>query len=132
MIRHLWAVCLKADNLWIKWVHIFILKRQSIWQFKIPNEASWTIMKLFKLRVVVQPWIKYIIGNDLSTQLWVDYWHTLGPLFQRFGDSMGFNIGRSMSAKVASIIHNGTWKWPRPRSAITREIVANTEIWFLM
>lgn len=54
-------------------------------------------------------------------------WLNLGPQYQRFGDHMGFNMGRSLSTKVASIIHNGTWNWPRPRCVITREIAWNTD-----
>lgn len=76
---------------------------------------------------MVQPWIKYVIGNGASTYLWVDNWHNLGPLYQKFGDYTGFNGGRSLTNKVASIIHNGLWKWPRPRCAISREIIANTD-----
>lgn len=125
MMRHLWAICMKADTLWIKWIHTFILRNQSVWRVKIPQEASWTVRKLLKLRDEIQPWIKYIIGDGKSTYLWVDNWHNLGLLCKRFGDSGDFHVGRPLSAKVSSIIHNGAWQWPRPRSAITREIVSN-------
>ncbi|KAI8555077.1 hypothetical protein RHMOL_Rhmol05G0146500 [Rhododendron molle] len=26
MLKHLWALCMKADTLWIKWVHTYIIK----------------------------------------------------------------------------------------------------------
>ncbi|KAI8567999.1 hypothetical protein RHMOL_Rhmol02G0164200 [Rhododendron molle] len=125
MMRHQWAICMKADTLWIKWIHTFILRNQSVWRVKIPQEASWTIRKLFQLRDEIQPWIKYIIGDGKSTYLWVDNWHNLGPICKRFGDSGDFHVGRPLFAKVSSIIHNGAWQWPRPRSAITKEIVSN-------
>lgn len=67
ILRHLWSVCLKADTIWIKWVPTYVLKRPRIWKAKILNEASWTIRKLLNLREVVQPWIKYIIGDGSST-----------------------------------------------------------------
>ncbi|KAI8543394.1 hypothetical protein RHMOL_Rhmol08G0214000 [Rhododendron molle] len=93
MIRHLWAVCSKADTLWINWVHTYVIKDQSVWQVKIPHEASWTIRKIFKLRANVQPWIKCVIGDGKATFLWFDNWHSLGPLYQRFGESVVFNLG---------------------------------------
>ncbi|KAG5517678.1 hypothetical protein RHGRI_038161 [Rhododendron griersonianum] len=61
------------------------------------------------------------------TFLGVDNWHTLGPLYKKFEEYVGFNIGRATTAKVASIIQNGVWVWPNPRCAITRQIVASTE-----
>lgn len=27
MLRHLWAICMKADTLWIKCIHTFVLKK---------------------------------------------------------------------------------------------------------
>lgn len=56
--------------------------------------------------------------------LWTDNWHQLGPLYQRFGESVVFNSGRSVHTSVASIIQNGMWKSPRAKNAITREILA--------
>ncbi|KAI8570743.1 hypothetical protein RHMOL_Rhmol01G0060200 [Rhododendron molle] len=128
MIRHLWLICLKTDTLWIKWVHTCILKSHSLWRVKVPNDASWTIRKLLNLRDTIRPWIKYIVGDGLSTYLWADNWHTLGPLYQNFEEYVGYNIGRAQNAKVASIIQNGVWVWPNPRCAITRQIVASTEL----
>ncbi|KAI8531703.1 hypothetical protein RHMOL_Rhmol11G0156500 [Rhododendron molle] len=34
---------------------------------------------------------------------------------------------KSLHATVSSIIHNGTWRWPRMRLPIVREIVASTD-----
>jgi hypothetical protein len=50
----------------------------------------------------------------------------MGPLYKRFGGYVGFDVGRSMTTKVASIIHNEEWVWPNSRCAITREIIAGT------
>ncbi|KAF7135115.1 hypothetical protein RHSIM_Rhsim08G0197000 [Rhododendron simsii] len=99
MLRHLWAICMKADTLWIKWIHTFVLKKHSLWRAKIPHDASWTVRKLLKLRDMAQPWIQYVIGDGKSTYLWADNWHNLGPLYKRFGDSRDFNVGRPLSAK---------------------------------
>lgn len=40
MIKHLWALALKADNLWVKWVHTCIIKNHCLWTIPIPVSAS--------------------------------------------------------------------------------------------
>ncbi|KAI8533301.1 hypothetical protein RHMOL_Rhmol11G0286700 [Rhododendron molle] len=94
---------------------------------KLPSDASWTVRKLFSLRHIGHQFIKSKIGNGLSTFLWLDHWHNLGPLFHKFGDRVSFNLGRSLNAKVSSIIYQGGWRWPRLRNAAIREVIANTE-----
>lgn len=37
-----------------------------------------------------------------------------------------FNLGRSLGAKVDSIINDGRWRWPRSRNATVKEIVDGT------
>lgn len=59
------------------------------------------------------------------TLIWLDNWHSLGPLFSRFCDRVVFNLGRSLEAKVESVIRDNLWCWPR-RNPVTREIMANT------
>ncbi|XP_058181312.1 uncharacterized protein LOC131299748 [Rhododendron vialii] len=54
MMRHLWAICKKADTLWIKWIHTFILKSHSVWRVKIPR-GFLTVRKLLKFRDEIQP-----------------------------------------------------------------------------
>lgn len=39
---------------------------------------------------------------------------------------MVYYVGRSLHAKVPSIIHNGQWRWPRLRNRFTQFIVAQT------
>lgn len=46
----------------------------------------------------------------------------MGPLHQRYGDDIVFNMRRSLTAKVSSIIHNG----PRGRNRITLKIMEQT------
>lgn len=39
MMRHLWALCSKEDILWVKWVYMYIIKSQCLWQMPIPQDA---------------------------------------------------------------------------------------------
>lgn len=43
--RNLWAMCRKADTLWVKLVHTCTIKNQSVWsaKIKILPDASWTV-----------------------------------------------------------------------------------------
>lgn len=126
MTKHLWAIALKADTLWVKWIHTYIIKDHCLWSMAILGFASWTIRKLFNLRSLVQPWITYVIGNGSKTFLWSDNWHPLGPLYTKFGTRIVYNLGRNLYAKVASIVANHDWKWPRCRNSITRKIIQHT------
>ncbi|XP_058216931.1 uncharacterized protein LOC131327817 [Rhododendron vialii] len=64
MMRHLWALCKKEDNLWVKWIHSYFIKDQNFWVMKLPQDCSWTMRKLMKLRRLCQLWVKHVIGNE--------------------------------------------------------------------
>ncbi|KAI8534979.1 hypothetical protein RHMOL_Rhmol10G0139200 [Rhododendron molle] len=91
----------------------------------IPQDSARTIRKLFKLRKVVQPLIKYVIGNGNSAFLWLDYWHDAGPLYKVFGEGIVNDVGSSLLAKVSSIIQNGNWHWSRQRNRAVMKIMRN-------
>lgn len=106
-----------------KWVYTYIIKHYCFWCVPLPPDASWTLRKLFKLRGIGQDLMRWEVGNGQSVFLWLDHWQALGPLYEKYGESVVHNLGRSLFAKVASIIHEGTWKWPRQRNAVSREII---------
>lgn len=107
-------------------MHSYIIKSQCIWNMHLPTDSSWTLRKIFGLRDMDLRFIKSVVGNGKNTFLWLDNWHTFGPLFLRFGNRVVFTLGRSLGAKVDSIIANGRWKWPRGRNASIIEIKAGT------
>ncbi|XP_059311442.1 uncharacterized protein LOC132063007 [Lycium ferocissimum] len=43
----LWNLCKKANKLWVRWVHEYYLKQQSVWSI-FPKQASWMLKKIFK------------------------------------------------------------------------------------
>ncbi|KAG5545465.1 hypothetical protein RHGRI_017828 [Rhododendron griersonianum] len=75
----------------------------------IPNDCSWTIRKLLKLRDLRHLFVKHIIGNGQSTFLWLDNWHPRGPLYKLLDDKALSRIGFSLFDKVNSVIVNGGW-----------------------
>lgn len=66
---------------WVKWVHTYLIKFACFWTMKVPQNVSWTVRKILKLRNLAQPWIKRVVGNRLDTFLCWDNWHPLGPLY---------------------------------------------------
>uniref|UniRef100_A0A803PIJ5 Reverse transcriptase zinc-binding domain-containing protein n=1 Tax=Cannabis sativa TaxID=3483 RepID=A0A803PIJ5_CANSA len=58
MIKHVWAVEKKKDNLWVKWVHCVYIKQQAWWEYKAPMNGSWYWRKMVeikeKIRLLVQ------------------------------------------------------------------------------
>ncbi|XP_058198389.1 uncharacterized protein LOC131313912 [Rhododendron vialii] len=82
--------------------------------------------KVLNLRSLGQSLIKYQVGNGQNTHLWLDNWHPQGPLFKGFGESVVYNLGKSLLSKVSSIIYNGAWRWPRQRNRVTQFIVVHT------
>lgn len=54
-----------------------------------------------------------------------------GPLYKKYGERVCPKIGWYLGAKVAALIQNGLWKWPRRRNRAMREISINTPADFL-
>lgn len=115
-MKHLWALSQKADTLWVKWVHMYILKGYSLKGIQIPSDVSWVMGKLLKLQGLCQGWIRYIIGNGEETFLWTDNWHALGALYQKFGEVLVVIRGQVLKTKVAAIIDQDSWRWPNQRN----------------
>lgn len=95
----------------------------------VSQDARWTRRtkrKVLGLKDIGQPLILYRIGNGLSMFLWFDNWHSLGPLYKRFGEEVVYDAGRSLQVRVSSIFFQGQWRWPRARNRIIRSIVAQT------
>lgn len=55
----------------------------------------------------------------------------MGPLYQRFGESVVVSRGNAPRAKVSSIIDHGSWKWPRQRNRRIMDIIRHTPDGFL-
>ena len=68
----------------------------------------------------------HIIGDGKDTFLWLNNWQPLVPLYKRFGEGIVYNLGRSLSAKIESIISDCNGKCPRSRNKIAHQIIENT------
>lgn len=90
-----------------------------------------TIRKIFQFREICQTLIRHEVENGASTFLRLDNWHPLEPLYKRYGENVCSNIGRSLQAKVSTVIKDGNWVWARQRNRYIQEIITNTPQTFL-
>ena len=51
MMKLLWSLSEKADNLWVKWVHTYYLKNQSIMEILQKTTQSWIMRSILNQRV---------------------------------------------------------------------------------
>lgn len=87
--------------------------------------------KMLKLRGLCHDWIRYEIGNGDDAFLWIDYWHPLGGLYQRFGEGLVRNRGQALNTKVSSIIVQGNWCWLNQRNRVIQHIMRLTPTDFI-
>lgn len=45
-----WDIAHKADKMWIKWIHLYYIKGQNIFEMNIPNQAIWMVKKILGAR----------------------------------------------------------------------------------
>lgn len=48
MSKHLRDMSQKADTLWVKWIHTYVIKRENLWFMSTPVSSSWTIKKILR------------------------------------------------------------------------------------
>lgn len=50
LLKHLWALILKTDSLWVKWIHGVYLNEIDIWSVPLKCSQSWGLKKILNLR----------------------------------------------------------------------------------
>lgn len=65
ILKLLWALSRKADSLWVKWVHTYIIEDHDIWIMGLPSDVSWTIRKIFQFRGFVNRYFDMKLGMGL-------------------------------------------------------------------
>ncbi|KAH1256923.1 putative ribonuclease H protein [Glycine max] len=54
MMKCLWNLCRKSDNLWVKWIHMYYLKKESIMQVDSRSHWSWMFNNILDQREKVR------------------------------------------------------------------------------
>lgn len=71
--RYIWQVAMKADTLWVKWVHCVYIKGHNWWNYIPPREASWSWESICKVKdelkngFLLHGWCN--VGSSLSTSI---------------------------------------------------------------
>ncbi|XP_009790510.1 uncharacterized protein [Nicotiana sylvestris] len=56
-----WDLAQKKDKMWIKWIHTYYIKGQSILEMNLPQQASWMVRKIIEAKEMIQqkPTVQY-------------------------------------------------------------------------
>nr|XP_043629889.1 uncharacterized protein LOC122601188 [Erigeron canadensis] len=74
---------------------------------------SWGWRKILQIRPLIRRFMWYKVGDGNSVSAWYDYWCTHSPLAEHLTARMISRAGYNWSTKVADLISNGSWTWPR-------------------
>ncbi|XP_019264258.1 PREDICTED: uncharacterized protein LOC109241890 [Nicotiana attenuata] len=50
VMKHLWALAMKKDTLWIRWAHIYYIKNRRIEDIDTPKNAAWVVRKIIEMK----------------------------------------------------------------------------------
>lgn len=114
--RLIWLICSGSDSMWIAWIKAHLLKERSFWAIKSTACCTWNWRKMLKLRTILRPMIKHIVGDGKRIYLWHDNWHPVGPLSPKFGYRLIYDSGLHFQAKLNAVINGTDWFWPATRS----------------
>ncbi|GJT92142.1 RNA-directed DNA polymerase, eukaryota, reverse transcriptase zinc-binding domain protein, partial [Tanacetum coccineum] len=123
MIKHLWNIASKKDSLWVKWLNIYRIKGNCIWNLKVKKNFSWNLKQILSLRDSIRRNVGYKIGNGEGCFVWYDRWHSNGPLCRLISNNIITHNGFDLNAKVADLIDINGWKWPNGWNELFSEVV---------
>ncbi|XP_077232003.1 uncharacterized protein LOC143865668 [Tasmannia lanceolata] len=98
----------RRKSLWNDWVQLKYLKKQSIWQMKMPSHPSWGFKGILQTRDTMKNHICYSVGTGENINFWDHPWHPEGTISnQSSSASLLTNI--SKKTNLSSILLNGIW-----------------------
>ncbi|GJS48870.1 RNA-directed DNA polymerase, eukaryota, reverse transcriptase zinc-binding domain protein [Tanacetum coccineum] len=123
MVKHLWYIASRKESLWVKWLNVYKLKGECLWDMKVRDSFSWNLKQILKLRDSVRKFIGYKIGNGIDCFVWYDRWHSNGPLCRLISNHIISSCGFDLNAKVADLICGNNWIWPIEWSELFSEVI---------
>lgn len=55
MLKCLWSLSMKLDNSWVKWVHTYYLKKETLWNVILHSTRLWIMNDIMARREDVTP-----------------------------------------------------------------------------
>ncbi|GJZ37317.1 RNA-directed DNA polymerase, eukaryota, reverse transcriptase zinc-binding domain protein [Tanacetum coccineum] len=123
MVKHLWYIASRKESLWVKWLNVYKLKGECLWDMKVRDSFSWNLKQILKLRDSVRKFVGYKIGNGIDCFVWYDRWHSNGPLCRLISNHIISSCGFDLNAKVADLICENNWIWPIEWSELFSEVI---------
>ncbi|XP_042489904.1 uncharacterized protein LOC122069885 [Macadamia integrifolia] len=108
IMKQIWCIASHKKSIWVKWIYKRYMEK-DIWSVKATSDASWVWRKILKYRDKMEYFIMHIVGNGISTNLWLDNWHPKGILIKIFGDRIRYDAGLSHLATIDEILKDGAW-----------------------
>ena len=106
VLKLLWRI-LSANSLWVSWVKLYLIRKNSIWSVKDTSQlGSWMWRKILKYRELAKKLYKVEIRNGKKASFWYDKWSSLGCLKELLGNGGCMGMGITMNAKVEDCIHH--------------------------
>ncbi|XP_056688055.1 uncharacterized protein [Spinacia oleracea] len=53
VLKHCWALSIKQDRLWVKWIHSYYVKHHDFWTMPVPNGLTWSLKKIWQQRDIL-------------------------------------------------------------------------------
>lgn len=112
LAKQIWKIIENDESLWVKWIHVYRLKGRNFWDVGMVHDAPWFWRKAVGFRDMFRDSIVHELGNGMSTSLWVDTWHPVGPLCHFISKREIYMAGMHTNMKVGDIVSDGLlWRF---------------------
>ncbi|XP_060182635.1 uncharacterized protein LOC132612466 [Lycium barbarum] len=97
ILKQLWAISLKKDSLWIRWVHYYYIKQRYLENMDIPKTVAWVVRKIIaskdylmtlnSIQGTLQQRLSSMEKNGYKFNLWLAIQKRLATIdrLQKFG-----------------------------------------------
>lgn len=120
IIKLAWILFFRQYSIWAKWYTTEVLDGDvnNYWVIntKKKHSQAWFSNKLIKMRDLVFPWIKMVVGNGKRCLFWTSNWSPFGRMDNYLGNKWAISSGIRSTSTLADLWHNGQWCLPPARS----------------
>lgn len=105
ILKLIWRI-LSANSLWVKWIHIYLIRKGSFWTVKESSLGSWMWKKILKYRDKAKNLYRVEVGNGKKASFWNESWSSLGCLNEFLSYSGCIDMGILAEATVAECVNH--------------------------
>lgn len=100
VLELVWRI-LSANSLWVTWIHVYLIRKESFWTVREASVGSWMWKKILKYREIAKKLYKVEVGNGRRASFWHERWYNLGCLNDLLENRGYIDMGIAVDAKVA-------------------------------